>query len=179
MEQIRKRKRRRSTPPEIVRFIQDRRIDGESVSRIQEALETADEFEGRVLPSPRTIRSIAAEVAPQDKSGPWSFVADRTGRPDLVLPCWAAVIEANVWTNKAITNGEADWIVRLRKAAPSLPPLEAWRMSRRCIAADTTGRPVADLEEWLAFEAWTREGQQRIKRVMWNSMHRRDGGNEL
>jgi hypothetical protein len=174
------RRRRRRTPPDIVDFIQKKRIGGWTVSRILEAMQRDETFADR-MPSERTIRYIAAEVAAQDKSGSWALAADRTGHPDLLLPALAAVMERSAGETRAITNAEAEWIVRLRSAAPALPPYEAWAMARRCIADETSGKPLADLEEWLAFELWTDAGRRRqtdLLRAWRDRLHANYGGNE-
>ncbi len=164
MDPHRQRTRKRRSDPSIVAFIQRKRIEGWSISRIREGLESPNsgyqELPGG-LPGERTIRDIAGEVAAQDRSGPWTLKADQTGRADLVLPALAAAKEITSSLRTQVTNDEARWIALLRQGAPSLPPDEAWKMARRCIAAEQKGEPPPELEEWLAFELWTPGGIER------------------
>ncbi|MFC1938524.1 hypothetical protein ACFLWH_02615, partial [Chloroflexota bacterium] len=110
------------------------------------------------LPTIRTIQRIVKEVAIPDTSGTWS-VADSEGEDArLVLDILAFLISSAIGIlkgNFSITKREAQWIIRIRKAAPDAPDLIVWALIELYIRRETNGiTDNADLDGYLALTPW-------------------------
>lgn len=115
------------------------------------------EFEDQA-PQPRTIgdwirNGIIALSAPAD---PWSM---ESGSPDdavLVLPAIREAIDRSNGFLSGLTTEEARWVVRIRKAAPTIPIASAFMRAQAMarVPARRQGEAIRDLEIFLAYAPW-------------------------
>jgi hypothetical protein len=149
--------------------IQRLAIEDWSPSQIHKCLEKYQREAGIKDPPPdvRTVQRIVRQVRASDPSGPWSPANGELSDVRAVLDVLAAVIEHTEGRTISLTNGEALWVERLNRAAPGLPPLEAWRLARLYLARAARNDSTEDLDVLLAFAPWRRaeEGWARYHRV--------------
>jgi hypothetical protein len=148
--------RGRSVDPDVRSAIQGGGSKGLSPGEIHTALSQDPDFYGRV-PSLRTVQRILSEGRPRDTSGRWTIQSNDGDRVRVVLDALAAVIEQTRGRVNGFTKEEADWIARLDRAAPGLPPFELWRIARLYIGRLSRNEPTDDLDALLAFAPWRGE----------------------
>jgi hypothetical protein len=110
-----------SADPEIQAFVLGQVRDGQrSAPEIKRLL--LEEI--GVSPSERTLQKMVkwASVTPAE---PWTLADADRDEIALIAPVWAVALESG----RRLTKGEADWIVRVRTAAPDLPPGDVWGMA--------------------------------------------------
>lgn len=125
-------------------------------SQIHEALEK--NFKGARLPTIRTIRRHIK--GPVDESGSW-HLGDLGVDDGLVLPVLEAIIRASHGRRRYVTKATAKYIVRVRKAAPSLLPWGAYVAATEYQHTEERKEPTAGLDAWLAFAPWEDDEHQR------------------
>jgi len=107
------------------------------------------------IPDIRTIQRRVRELEPPDPSGQWSLRDDHTGaNAELVLSALAELRKSSQGRRDHVTRREAEWIARVRRAAPTISALEAYAVARRYIAADVAGAQTDALDGYLAFRGW-------------------------
>jgi len=118
-------------------------------------------FGEAVAPSLRTIQRLVAKLTPTDPSSPWSLADAEGDDAELILPVLASVIEKTEGERQHLTRAEADWIERIRRAAPDLPPtVELFWLARDYILRTEREESTADIDAFLAFAPW-RLGEPR------------------
>ena len=151
------RKRRKRTDRGIVDQIRERALQGWMPKRIHQELETDvqkdGKFESRTLPDIRTVRRIAAEfnqgggppyhaatddpnhgdgghhLSIEDNSD-WS-VADHVGNgADEILRTLRELHTRSGRTKVAFVKSEAEGLLKIIRAAPTLPLWAAWLVAR-------------------------------------------------
>jgi len=112
------------------------------------------------IPSENTIRDIC-RAAPRGER--WSLLDATPNEARYVLPVIAAVIGTTHGRRTYVTKDEARVIARIYAAGPDVPPAEAFRVARKLLWA--AGDPVYEAMQthWLAFRAWTPEGEERYR----------------
>jgi hypothetical protein len=101
-------------------------------------------------PSEKTIQRMVKDYTPEDPSGPWSFAESTGEEARLILPVLAAVLEQTAGDGGAISRDIAAWIVRIRTAAPTLPPWDAYGYAILYRAAAAHKRDTRELDRRLA-----------------------------
>lgn len=147
---------RRRFSDEVMAIVEEGAIKGLSVADIERAL-TAARIHPASQPARRTIQKIVHDAVTLDRSGPW-VLADTDGDDArLILGSLRAVTllefapETAVNSILRLTKAEARWIVRVRRAAPTLPPMYAWFMARLYVAREAREQSTRDLDALLAF----------------------------
>lgn len=120
---------------------------GHSPSRALERLAASPKYRER-LPSLRTAQRMAREVRPAQPGERWSFTHAEPDEARLVLPVLAAVGEGY----GSLSRETAEWVVRVRRAAPEMEPYAAFVWAIRYQAAVTAGKPTGWLDLGLAKE---------------------------
>jgi hypothetical protein len=114
-------------------------------------------------PHLRTIQNKVKELSPPDPSGRWSFAKADPAEARLVLPVLAAVLEktqGRLW----LTEDAADWIVRIKTAAPTLP--DDWWTYVYARTYQRDGEKAVWLDRFLAFRPWeSNEAYERYQAV--------------
>lgn len=107
------------------------------------------------LPSLRTIRRVVNDVRIEDSSGTWGIKdADAEGAR-LVLDTLAYVILESQGKKCTLTRTEADWVLRVRKAAPDASPRTVWMLAREYMRLEGRGiANTAPLDQYLALKPW-------------------------
>jgi hypothetical protein len=111
------------------------------------------------LPSKSSIDRLIDKLKPSDTSGSWSFT-DADVDPDdarLVLDTLAAVVERTEGRVASLSRDLATWVVRIRHAAPSIPPWDSYVMATLFQNATSQGWATEFLELTLAFRPWESE----------------------
>jgi hypothetical protein len=102
-------------------------------------------------PDPRTVQRKVRAARGRDAGTRWCFAEADPEDARLVLPVLAALLEktqGRVW----LTKDTADWIVRLKTAAPTLPDDYSTYIYARTYQRD--GEKVLWLDRFLAFRPW-------------------------
>lgn len=178
-----KRKRRRLVEVDVLAEIESlATIAGASGSAIHRTLAADERFADRELPSERTVQDIVRELDYRDDSEPWSLTS--AAMPDegaLVMPVLGELIRREEVEQTHITRAEADWIVRIRRAAPDMPLFATYRFARFYLALEDSDRAdglaVGDLDAVMALrpwsdEAWTERGKALLDagRLSWPAL---------
>jgi len=111
--------------------------------------------------SEKTVQRMVRELRPPDTSGAWAFMGADPEDAELILDvaCYVFIYsEGRVW----LTQGTADFVLRVRRAAPSLPTRWAWWLAHtyQLIAGDPEPDTRA-LDLTLGTAPWTSEDQAR------------------
>lgn len=144
-------RRRRYLDADVQGAIEARAIDGLTPSQVLRDLERQPQY-ARRLPTLRTVQRIVKE-APKDQSAPWSL-ADSDGEDArLILETWQAAITTGM-RRINITNAQAEWVLKIRKAAPGLSPYYVWLLAGDYRARAQRGENTEALDLFLAFRPW-------------------------
>lgn len=156
------RTRRRSTEPEVLKFIKDEALLDRDAAATVIHRKGFEKYEER-MPSERTTRDIVGEVradAPEDSSGPWSLIKATPAEAAVVPTVIAAVVKATGGRIWHLTLAEAACIVRILSAAPDLDPYASYVAARLYVARTAAGADTADLDFFLGAAPWRENHQQ-------------------
>lgn len=126
--------------------------------------ELLKEFGKGRTPNLRTIQRWVNKITPEDPTGPWRLAdADDPDDAALVVPVIATVgKEVLRW---ALTKREAEWVVRIRKAAPELPIIAVPQVVWTYMVWEQSEWPTELLDLVLSARPWrsltTREALDR------------------
>jgi hypothetical protein len=145
---------RRQTTPEQERAMWAGFLEGRSGSQIHREMAV----KGLLFPphpnvNVRLVQSRLREMqqmTPPDESGPWSFAESNAEEARLILPVLAAVLEQPAGDGATISRDIAAWIVRIRTAAPTLPPWHAYGYAILYRAAAAHKQDTRELDRRLA-----------------------------
>ena len=108
--------------------------------------------EGKV-PVERTIQDmVEEEIRILGPAKPWRLANAKPGDIALIAPVWAVALETGIRLSKK----DAEWIVRIRSAAPDLPPGDVWKIVGLYAmkGPNATERLRDGLDALLAFAPW-------------------------
>jgi hypothetical protein len=110
-------------------------------------------FGATPVPALKGVQAIVARIRRQrDPSAVWRLSQADPDEAALVLPVLGEVLKLTNWQERSLTNAEAEWIVRLRRAVPDLELVDVIRYARQYVArGDGT---TDDLDRALASGAW-------------------------
>jgi hypothetical protein len=161
--------------PSIKGEIERRAKLGDSAAEIERhlaRLRASGDLPGPV-PHLKTIQRIARAARPPAPATPgdaWNPKGAGEGEAMLVLPVLAEVIERSRGHIRTFSRDLAEWIVAVRRAAPTLPPWEAYELSVEYLRAERGERgalPMSALDAYLAFHPWdSEEGAERWQRAL-------------
>lgn len=146
-------RKRRHVPLEVERAIEDLALKGWEPIQIYRNLEGKEKFKDK-LPSLRTVQTIVKQGRPRDTTGAWTLEDSAAGDAALVLETLAAVIEYSEGLTTAFTIKQAEWIVRIRRAAPDLHLWAAYHLAWSYQSRIEEKISTADLDAYLAFAPW-------------------------
>jgi len=129
-----------------------------TAAQILRELGKRPEFKGR-LPQERTMRRAVRWYRPDDTSGWWSVAEADPEDAALVLPVLAGGIERGGGWWQRFSKDLAGWIVKVRVAAPDIPPLWAFRVAQEYSWRESREEPTDSLDTMLAFAPWHDESQ--------------------
>jgi hypothetical protein len=135
--------------PDVEDELRTMLVLGETPTRALDRLAQDATYADR-LPSLRTVERMRREVKPTGER--WSFAASSPDEARFVLPVLAAVVEGY----GSLSKETAGWIAKVRRAAPSLDPRNAFLWAIRYQAAAASGKDTAALDARFAREATTR-----------------------
>lgn len=122
--------------------------------------ELVREFGADKVPTERAISGWIKDgrIRRIDPSELWSLAGATGAEAALVLPVLRYAAETTDRPLRRFTRSEAEWIVRIRQAAPDVPL--AVVLERAVAMARTIERDRVDeaLQQYLAFRPWTAEG---------------------
>lgn len=118
-------------------------------------------FKGRILPKLRTFERVAARAVPPNTSGWWNLADENTNPDDaaLVLPVLAEAAEMSGGRWQRFGKDLAAWVVKVRVAAPDIPPLWAFSVAQAYRSRQKDGEAVAALDQMLGFAPWQGKAQ--------------------
>jgi len=124
-----------------------------------------EEF-GANAPSVRTVQEIVREYRENEEGTagiePWSLSKAADGEEArLVLEVLDAVIEQTEGRRRTLTGGEAAWVLKLRRAATTLPQWNVYCLSRLYLQRVAAKKGTGDLDAYIAAEAWLPEKMGR------------------
>lgn len=98
-------------------------------------------------PTLRTVERWVKVFAPPDPSGAWRFADADPQDAALVLP---VLPDLRVPGVRPLTEEEASWIVRLRRAVPQMPPVVVRAMARQYMSYEHRNLSTEPLDQILA-----------------------------
>lgn len=153
--------RGRRTDPEVVEAIGELAVrEGLKAPTIRLRLQGDERYAGRVPADDRTIRAVIARyrrqlVARPEALPPRWLLANATGdEAALVLPVMKAKAEHGALP--ILNTAEAAWVVKIRSAAPTMPPWDALLLAGQYLRTlrDSSPGATEGLDRFLALELW-------------------------
>ena len=146
---------RRRLDRDILGEIEAKVLEGWRPSQIHTSLSREGRYRSRV-PSLRTVQRMVAELKGPDDSSAWSLShADDGGDARLILEALAAVVINSKGLKLTLSQAEATWVLRIRRAAPGLGPWRAWILTTLYMGRERRGvSDTTDLDSFLAFAPW-------------------------
>lgn len=131
-------------------------------AQIHKHLSQQEKFNGRV-PSQRTIERSVKRGTSIDKSGRWSLVDSTGDDARTVLNVLRGVIRRSDRRITYFTKDEADWVLKVSKAAPGLDSFCVWLLvklyQRRLVDKNID---TGDLDAYIAFTPWEGAAQLAV-----------------
>lgn len=132
-------------------------LEGWTAGQIYQYLNDKSErndLEG-VLPSQRTIQRVVADVRVRDTTGVWRL-ADSDGEDArCILDVLGWVIRKTNGGKRSFTRAEAQWVLKIYKAAPGADLWLVWLLARLYMIYESEGRTnTGDLDAYLAMTPW-------------------------
>ena len=149
----------RPASPDVTDAITDLTLRGYGPAEIERKMGEDPSFRGRV-PKLRTVKKYAALAKRGPASEPWSLIDAPADELPAIVPVVAAVIERSEGRVRNVSKREAAIVARILRAAPKVPPWDAYRLARRVVADPDVER---DVTEYLGFEPWTDDGRARYE----------------
>ena len=152
---------RRQIDEDLLRRIEDLAFDAHRTpAQIEAALRRDKNIMGRV-PSRRTIQRVVRDLAYSDESEPWRL--DSTVPPDDAQWLIQAAAHVTIHSRAArvLTAAEAESVLAVGHAAPSLPVGSALAIAREYLRRGEKGQPTGDLDVYLATAPWTHKRNRR------------------
>ena len=142
---------------DVRHVIAEQRRLGKSPEEIQRELDK----QGLPAPDSRHIRRIIDEVLARDRSQPWSLAKAAPTEAASVPSVLAELIIRSEGRRSDVTEKEAEWITRIRLAAPDFDLWAVYMMAHNYMVRTERGETTADLDTFLAFAPWRGEEQRR------------------
>lgn len=159
--QFSKRKRRRDIKPLVESEIRDKAVFGgrtaADIFRFLQQRAKNEKWDENDVPSIRTIQRVVRELKIEQEMSPWTLkdAVDEGARH--LLDALKGVIMLSDGRKSVLTREEAEWVLRLRRARPEMPPLLAWMLARFYMLYEAKGTDTRALDAYLAFEPWGRD----------------------
>src|SRR5690349_9875761 len=118
------------TDSDIVAAIEALAITQMRPAEIYRKLKDDKRFVGRFPQDKRTVERIVQRLQPRDLSAPWSFFDHSGDDARIILDALAAVIYQSEGRVKALTQVEAELVVKIWHVAPDINPFQLWRLAR-------------------------------------------------
>ncbi len=113
------------------------------------------ELKGQPLPSVRSFERQMSLMRPRDESEAWSLADADYNESREILDVLVAILDVASSDGKHfLTKLEAAWIIKIRRAAPSLDPYKVYLAARTYMSYQTQGKNTYALDVELAFETW-------------------------
>lgn len=116
-------------------------------------------------PSRRTLQRIVQAARIKDTSGAWSLADAEGDEAEVILPVLRAYLNLVSLNDRArdlfLTKAEAKWIVKVRRAAPSLHVFDVYFLARAYLVRESRRQETFDLDALLAFEPWDKTPRTR------------------
>ncbi len=159
------RQRRRSWPLSVLGRIKEMAASELSAGAIHRRLELEAnsgeaDFGPADVPSQRTIHNIVREHTPKDETERWLLMDAEGDEATLVLPVLATIIEKMEGRRSSVTQAEAQWIVRIRRATPDLDLWTVYTLALAYMMGPEEGTKD-HLDAFLAFAPWRSEDDRR------------------
>jgi hypothetical protein len=104
------------------------------------------------LPTLRTIQRIVKQVRPRDTSGSWRWHDDEDPRP--ILDVLAVMVLRSEGRITSLTWAQVQWIRKVRKGAPDLPPETLFYCAEQYRAAEAERRDTSALDAFITLAPW-------------------------
>ena len=147
-------RRKRNTPPQIVAAIEEAGARGLKSPAIEVELQLDGRFESSELPSGRTIRDILSELAALE-SAPWTLADEDDAETPFLLDVLREVYRMSKGGRRHLTSTEAEMLKRIGRAAPCIPPYQAFLLARSYLLRQVREETTADLDAFLAFRPFS------------------------
>lgn len=157
-------KPKRRTDIEVQARIEELVLMRRTPSQICQALESDPAIKPDRLPTLRTIERIVKDLAPDDGTGPWKLGDSGPEDTTIVLRTIAALAlgsEKHSRIYEPLTRREAEWVVRVARAAPDLPPgWPVWRLARMYLGHEQRNMPTRPVDFYVAMAPWRGERER-------------------
>ncbi|MEZ4501040.1 MAG: hypothetical protein R3C39_00230 [Dehalococcoidia bacterium] len=91
---------------------------------------------------------------PKDGSALWSLADGRGDESDRLILETKRVVLEKTEGRESVSIAEAQWIARVRSAAPSMEPYTAFTVARLYLMREGRGEDMHDLDVMLAYRPW-------------------------
>jgi len=137
-------------------LVRELALDGLSTAQILRRVNASLVLNGMNEIGEQSVRRYARSFRGEGRI--WGLTHESDGkRARLVLEVLDVVQRRTEGRRQFVTIGEANWIVKLREAAPTLPPWQAYRLANLYASRtpeEGEGESTADLDAYLAAEPW-------------------------
>lgn len=138
-------------PVELVQAVRDLVLKGYSPSQIYKHLEAQKCF--KPMPTLRTIQRMVKEIAPPDLSEEWSLADAEPEDARFVLDLLAVLTRVSEGRT-TLSRAMAEWALKVRKAAPSLPIYRTYEFAMEYRRQMEQRESTRDLDLFLALTPW-------------------------
>ena len=128
-------------------------------SQILRELKRKNRYKGR-LPVLRTIQRITRELSVDDHSGQWCLKDYDGGSGRLILDVLGTIIPITGGKVRQFTNADANWVLKIRQAAPGLDLWKVWLLTRLYMLREQHNE---DATIWMPF--WLSHPGDRLLRI--------------
>jgi hypothetical protein len=135
-----------------------------SAAEIREHLAKHHDYKERV-PELRTVQLAIQRHHERQGKEEWSLSKAQLGQVRPVIEVLEDILE---WSGGAITHvkkSEAEFILKIREAAPLLPPLKVWRAAREYVRRTSRGEDTSSLDSYLALFGNTEANRAQMRRI--------------
>lgn len=132
----------------VDKAIRRHHLGGYEPSQVYDAIK--DEFGEKNIPTLRTVQRICQDITTRDTSAPWSMATEEPGDVRDVLDVLAAIVMESDGRVSYVTDREASWITRIRRAAPTVDPLTVYQYAHDYMLREDARQDAADLDFSLA-----------------------------
>jgi hypothetical protein len=142
------------TSVEVQRTVQELVLLGYGKAQVYRELERLKLIDEGSSPSKSTIDRLVDRLKPADPSDPWSAMDSSANDAQLLLDVVAHVFQrtaGRVWP----TTDLANWVVRVRERAPTVPVDWAYALGLAYQWSQTHKREIRSLDLTLAMEPWS------------------------
>jgi hypothetical protein len=139
---------------QIMRLARDNWTPAQIYRELERLQREEGRFKGRALPVLRTVERYVAKILPPEAGARWSMADADPEDAALVLPVLGEAILQSKGHWRRFGVELARWIIKVRRAAPDIPPLWALYVAEAYRANEQLDEALESLDQMLALAPW-------------------------